>query len=176
VSYVLKKPTRARAANGPDDTDIEGARPGFPASARNDDDPPVVAAPTLDSPRRARADAVKDAFVAMFGRLDGLLGERWAGAHDRLQAFFPETSAELDLTEKRVDELAVMYIEGRAAEATFASALAEYEAVYTRAAQLLAAQDRIEEGRCVECGRAELTVVVRDEQGQRYCRACREPG
>jgi len=69
-----------------------------------------------------------------------------------------------------------MYIDGRAAEAAFASALAEYEAVYTRAAQLLAAQDRIKEGRCVECGRAELTVVVRDEQGHLYCRACRSPG
>lgn len=58
-----------------------------------------------------------------------------------------------------------MYINGRAAEAPFASALDEYETVYTRAAQLLAAQDRIEEGRCLECGRAELTVVVRGRAG-----------
>jgi hypothetical protein len=176
VSYILKKPTQARAANGTDDAGVDTGPPGLPVCVRNDDDPPEVAASTLDGPRRARADAVRDAFVAMFGRLEGLLSNRWTGAHDRLQALFPKTAAELEVVEKCVDDLAVRYIDGRSAEAAFASALAEYEAVYTRAAQLLAAQDRIEEGRCLECGRAELTVVVRDEQGHPYCRACRSPG
>lgn len=171
MSYILKKPTRVRVADEADGPGVSMAAPSREES-RAEDESPAAAAPTLDAPRRARADAVKDAFVSMFGRLDGLLGDRWTGALDRLQALFPATSAELDLAEKHVDELAVMYVDGGSAEATFASALAEYEAVYTRAAQLLAAQDRTEEGRCVDCGRAELTVVVRDGQGHPYCRAC----
>lgn len=175
MSYVLKKPTRARAADGADDVGVVTEAPAQPACAREDEDAAAATAHVLDAPSRARADALKDAFVAMFGRLEGLLGERWTGAHDRLQALFPETSAALDVAERRVDDMAVMYIDGRTAEAAFASALNEYETVYTRAAQFLAAQDRIEEGRCLDCGRAELTVVVLDEQGHPYCRACRGP-
>jgi hypothetical protein len=169
LSYVLKKPTRMRA-----DPDAAGAGHDTASVATgpvaNSDDGPAVAA--TDSARRGRADAVKEAFVAMYGRLEGLLGDRWTGAHERLHALFPETSAELEAAETRADDLAIAYIDGCAAEAAFATALAEYEQLHTLAARLLAAQDRADERRCVDCGRPELTVVVCDEQGQLHCRAC----
>jgi hypothetical protein len=162
VTYVLKKPTRQPAIE-------ESPTAGGDVTAVA-----AASAPAEDNASVAvRASAVKATFVAMFGRLEGLLGDRWTGAFDRLRAFFPDTSAELDATEARVDELAVAYIDGRTAEAVFVASLVEYEGVYTLAARLLAAQDRAEERRCGDCARTDLTVVVRDESGGVFCRACR---
>jgi len=168
VTYILKKPTRARAV------EIDAVASGAITPAAPEGDLGNVAPDETvgESSRLIRAHAAKEAFVAMYGRLDGLLGDRWTGALDRLQVLFPSASSQLDRAERRVDELAVAFIDGSAAEVTFGTALAEYENIYTLGARLLAAHDRDEDGRCSECGRTGLTVVVRDDDGGVHCRAC----
>jgi hypothetical protein len=169
VTYILKKPTRARAG----ETDAVASGAITPAKPEGDLGDVASNASSGESLRLIRAHAAKEAFVGMYGRLDCLLGDRWTGALDRLRVFFPSTSSQLDATERRADDLAVAFIDGGAAEVAFGAALAEYEKIYALGAQLLAAHDRAEEGRCSECGRTNLTVIVRDDQDLAFCRACR---
>ena len=137
--------------------------------------PVLPPAPTPDpaEPDPERRSAVVAAFSTFFSDLEPLLGDRWLGAWDRLKALAPPLASAIDDAEAGADRIALDYMHGRATWADFESALTQYARVWQGAAVALHSSDRrADDRRCAECGRGDLTVLVFDDQGIPFCRAC----
>lgn len=150
MSYSLKKPTRAGQA-------VATAAGG------------TATAPFAGG---TAVEEVKRAFIAVFGRIERHLGVQWAGASDRLRARFPDAWQETEDAEKNADEIAAAFIAGRASTEVLEEALVRYERAWADAAELLDGDTLEDDRRCSECGRTEMTVVVRDDDGSTFCRRC----
>jgi hypothetical protein len=132
-------------------------------------------APTPDpaEPDPERRSAVVAAFSTFFSDLEPLLGDRWLGAWDRVKALAPPLASAIDEAEATADRVALDYMYGRAAWSDFESALTQHARVWQGAASALRASDaRTDDRRCAECGRGDLTVLVFDDRGSAFCRAC----